>query len=394
MKRMTAAVAFMAVFTLAVCFIMIGSVSEELKARLGIGNAEIGSLILALSLTSIIVQVIVGPLIDRFGHKPVAVTGFLVSSGSVFLLAFAPDFRWALFASVLLGIGAICCNSVGNTLLPVVLFDGKEPARASNFGNGFVGLAFVLTPLLIVTLINDFGLSYPVTVSCLAVLVFSFSAFALLSSYPLVSTGFRLSKAVRLLREPAVLLAALALICYIGLEFTMNGWIKPLMTELLGGPSADNAVRDAGRTLALFGLAMAIGRFITSTFKNLTQIGPGLIAGLALVSVVLIVVLSGTGSPWIAALAVLLVGFAFAPMFPTIVGVTFAKVHPSLYGSVFGIIFSVGLLGPMVLPKLIGDASEGGSVQQSLRMAAAFAAVLVVVAVAIGRTGKGRVARK
>ncbi len=390
MKKLTPVVAIMAVFTLATCFIMIGSVSEELKAKLKISNTDIGTLMMALMLTSLVVQLTAGPLVDRFGHKPLAIVGFLVSSASILLLAFAATFAVAVVASVFLGIGAICCNTVGNTLLPVVLFDGKEPARASNFGNAFVGLAFVLTPLAIVTLINDVGMSYPATLSAIAVLIFIFAVFAIISDYPMVPTGFKLSMAVELLRQPAVLLAALALVCYMGLEFTMNTWSKPLMTELFGGAEAPNAVRNAGRALAMFGLAMAVGRFLFSTVKNLSQIGALVIAATSAVAIVSILVLAKTGSTTLAIAAILVTGLALAPMFPTIVGVTFGKFDSSLYGSIFGIIFSIGLLGSMILPKIIGVLSEGRTVQQSLPIAAVIAAALLVVALLMGRTGKAK----
>ncbi|MCX8036380.1 MAG: MFS transporter [Candidatus Sumerlaeia bacterium] len=388
MKKLTPVVAIMAVFTLATCFIMIGSVSEELKAKLKITNTDIGTLMMALMLASLAVQLMAGLLVDRFGHKPMAIVGFLVSSASILLLAFASSFAVAVVASVFLGIGAICCNTVGNTLLPVVLFDGKEPARASNFGNAFVGLAFVLTPLAIVTLINDVGMSYAATLSVIAVLIFVFAVFAIISDYPSVPTGFKLSMAVELLRQPAVLLAALALVCYMGLEFTMNTWSKPLMTEMFGGADAPNAVRNAGRALAMFGLAMAVGRFIFSTVKNLSQIGSLVIAATSAVAIVSILVLSKTGSTTLAIAAILVTGLALAPMFPTIVGVTFGKFDSSLYGSIFGIIFSIGLLGSMILPKIIGALSEGRTVQQSLPIAAVIAAALLVVALLMGRTGK------
>ena len=39
----------------------------------------------------------------------------------------------------LLGVGAMSLNTVGNTLIPVVLFEGKDPARASNLGNAIPG---------------------------------------------------------------------------------------------------------------------------------------------------------------------------------------------------------------------------------------------------------------
>ena len=388
MKKLPAIVAIMAVFTLAVCFIMIGSISEELKLKLGINNSDIGTLVLVFSLTSIIVQLLAGPAVDKFGHKPLAITGFLVSGISIFLLAFTPTFSLTVLAAVCLGIGAISCNTVGNTLLPVVLFKGREPARASNFGNGFVGLAFVLTPLTIVTLINDLGFSYQFTMSCIGSVVLIFTLFAVAAKFPQVSTGFKLKMSFELLKKPAVLLAALALVCYIGLEFSMNTWIKPLMTELYETANNPAAVRDAGRVLALFGLAMAIGRFLSSAIRNLSVIGARLIAGASLVSIVAIIILGRTVSPLYAVIAVVVIGLAFAPMFPTIVGVTFARVEPQLYGSVFGIIFSIGLIGSMLLPKIIGILSIGQTVQQSLTIAAVIAGILMLLSLLMGRGGK------
>ena len=388
MKNMCAIVAIMAVFTLAVCFIMTGSISEELKSKLDIDNSAIGTMVFIFSLTCMIVQLLVGPLVDRIGHKSLAVLGFLVAGISIFLLAFAQSFALVLAAAVLLGIGAICCNTVGNTLLPVVLFDGKEPSRASNFGNAFVGLAFVLIPLTIVTLINDLGWSYERTLSIIASVVLTFAVFAFFSNYPRVSTGFELAKAVRLLSQPLVLLAALALVCYIGLEFSMSTWIKPLMTELYEKTDNANAVRDAGRILALFGLAMAVGRFLTSMIKNLSQIGTFVVAGGALVVVGSVMIMVCTANPKLATLAVLVTGLAFAPMFPTIVGVTFSKYDAGLYGSIFGIIFSIGLLGSMILPKLIGSLSVNKTVQQSLPITAIMAGVLLIIALLMGRAYK------
>ena len=388
MKNMCAIVAIMAVFTLAVCFIMTGSISEELKSKLGIDNSAIGTMVFIFSLTCMIVQLLVGPLVDRIGHKSLAILGFLLAGISIFLLAFAQSFALVLAAAVLLGIGAICCNTVGNTLLPVVLFDGKEPSRASNFGNAFVGLAFVLIPLTIVTLINDLGWSYERTLSIIASVVLTFAVFAFISNYPRVSTGFELAKAVRLLSQPLVLLAALALVCYIGLEFSMSTWIKPLMTELYEKTENVNAVRDAGRILALFGLAMAVGRFLTSTVKNLSQIGTFVVAGGALVVVGSVIIMVCTANPRLATLAVLVTGLAFAPMFPTIVGVTFSKYDAGLYGSIFGIIFSIGLLGSMILPKLIGSLSVDKTIQQSLPITAIMAGVLLIIALLMGRAYK------
>ena len=128
----------MAVFTLAICFIILGSISVELMNALKINAGQFGTLVMSLFLTSCVVQLFIGPLVDKIGYKPVAILGFVVTALSMFILAFASSFMIAVTACILLGIGAMSLNTVGNTLIPIVLFEGKDPARASNFGNGFL----------------------------------------------------------------------------------------------------------------------------------------------------------------------------------------------------------------------------------------------------------------
>ncbi len=388
MKKMTAVVALMAVFSIAICFIIIGSVSVELMAALKIDAGQLGSLTMGLFLTACIVQIIIGPLVDKFGYKPIAILGFVVTSGSLFLLAFAPSFSIAMVACILLGIGAMSLNTVGNTLIPVVLFAGKDPARASNLGNAFFGLGYVVTPLLFVLFLKSMKLSYSTSVSIIGALVIVFLIFALATKFPQVATGYKFSMAVKLLSKGAVLIAALALVCYMSLEITMATWVKPLMTEILGGSETAGAVAKAGLALSLFGVAMMVGRFLASTMKNLTAMGAKVIAAASLVSIAAIVLMILTKSPGLAIVSILLTGLAFAPIFPTVTGVTFSKFEPRLYGSIFGIIFAIGLLGATFVPKFIGSLSVGHSVQGSLPVAAIMAGILFITSLFIGRVGK------
>lgn len=385
---MTAVVALMAVFTLAVCFIILGAISVELMDSLGINEGQFGTLAMGLFLTSCIVQLIIGPLVDKLGYKPIAILGFVVTSGSLFLLAYASNFGLALVACILLGIGAMSLNTVGNTLIPIVLFEGKDPARASNFGNAFFGLGYVLTPFLFVFFLTNLNLSYTTSLSIIGVLVLVFLVFALTASYPQVATGYKFSMAVKLLGKGAVLVAALALFCYISLEISMGTWIRKLMEQLFEADGSARPAYYAGFVLSAFGMAMMVGRFLTSAVKNLTSIGSKVISVMALVALAAIVLMILVNSPILAIIAVCLVGLAFAPIFPTIVGVTFAKFDSSLYGSIFGIIFAVGLLGGTFVPKFIGNMSVGSTVQHSLWIAAAMAAILFVISLFIGRIGK------
>jgi len=388
MKKKTAIVALMTVFTVAICFILLGSISVELMAALSIDAGQFGSLVMGLFLTCCIVQLFIGPLVDKYGYKSIAIFGFALTGLSMFVLAFTSTFPVALIACILMGFGAMALNTVGNTLIPVVLFEGKDPARASNFGNGFFGLGYVLTPLLIVFILKTMNLCYSTALIIIGILSLIFLVFAFTTSFPQIPVGFKFSKAFKILLKPAVLVAALALFCYISLEISMGTWIKMLMEELFGGSVNVNAAVKAGLVLSLFGVAMMAGRFLTSAIKNLTAMGSKVIIFASILSVLAIFLMIIAKSPVMGIIAVLLAGLAFAPIFPTIVGVTFAKFDPSLYGSIFGIIFSIGLLGGTFVPKYIGNLSVGSTVQQSLPIAAIMAGILLVISLLIGKVGK------
>lgn len=385
---MTVIVALMAVFTLAICFIILGSISVELMNALKINAGQFGTLVMSLFLTSCVVQLFIGPLVDKIGYKPVAILGFVVTALSMFILAFASSFMIAVTACILLGIGAMSLNTVGNTLIPIVLFEGKDPARASNFGNGFFGLGYILTPLLIVFILNTLNLGYTTALIIIGVLSLIFLGFTLTTSFPKVQVGFKLSVALKLFLKPAVMIAALALFCYMSLEVSMGTWIKKLMEELFIGNGNADPISKAGLVLSLFGVAMMIGRFASASIKNLTAMGGKVIIFASLLALIAIFMMIVSKSPLLGIIAVLLAGLAFAPIFPTIVGITFSKFDPSLYGSIFGIIFAFAMLGGTLIPKFIGNLSVGSTVQQSLPIAALMAAILLVVSFFIGRIGK------
>ncbi len=385
---MTVIVALMAVFTLAICFIILGSISVELMNALKINAGQFGTLVMSLFLTSCVVQLFIGPLVDKIGYKPVAILGFVVTALSMFILAFASSFMIAVTACILLGIGAMSLNTVGNTLIPIVLFEGKDPARASNFGNGFYGLGYILTPLLIVFILNTLNLGYTTALIIIGVLSLIFLGFTLTTSFPKVQVGFKLSVALKLFLKPAVMIAALALFCYMSLEVSMGTWIKKLMEELFIGNGNADPISKAGLVLSLFGVAMMIGRFASASIKNLTAMGGKVIIFASLLALIAIFLMIVSKSPLLGIIAVLLAGLAFAPIFPTIVGITFSKFDPSLYGSIFGIIFAFAMLGGTLIPKFIGNLSVGSTVQQSLPIAALMAAILLVVSFFIGRIGK------
>ncbi|WEV64319.1 MFS transporter [Bifidobacterium sp. ESL0732] len=388
-SRKASAVAIMATFAVGVASILLGSVSEELKAGLGINNGKLGTLVTAFYLAGLVAVMLAGPLVDRFGYKPVFITGFAADTLGLILLAVANSYGLALVACAFLGIGMMCLNTSGNTLLPVVLFEGKEPARASNFGNGFFGLGYVLTPLLF-PLVHMFGGNYRASVLVLAVVFACFLVISAVSKFPAASSGFSLKKALKVITQGPVIIAAAALFCYEALESSMSTWIKPYMTQAFKNAGNANAVSNAALVLSLFGVAMMIGRFASSAIKGLTAIGSKVIAGAALIAAIAIGVMVVNSTVGVAATMVFIAGLVFAPIYPTILGVTDAKFDPSYYGSIFAADFFFGMIGSLTIPGIIGKMSATGNqaVQSSLGIVAVIALILCVVGVVMGIVNK------
>jgi fucose permease len=377
-------VALSCVFGLGMCFSLLGSISVKLMPRLKIDQGKFGSLISAFMFSCLVGSLVMGVLIDAIGYMPVPIFGFVITAICIFAFARTTNYSTAVLLCCMLGFGAMALNSAGNTLIPVVLFGGQNPAGASNLGNVFFGLGLFLTPLIVSVLFRE--TTYENAVSALGLIVLVPVIFALKATYrefPNVSAGFSLGAAVQLLAEPAVLLAALVLFCYISLESSFCNWLPAFGKEVINieTPGADPDAVDASaqRLLSLFAIAMMAGRLIASQIPAITAAGTWFIAGAAIVAGLIIFAMTTCKSAGLARVLALLAGLAFAPCFPTTVGVMISK-HPENFGSVFGIIFAVGLAGAVIVPKAIGNLAKGSSVQKGLKLLLPACAVLVILA--------------
>jgi fucose permease len=369
-------VALLCVFGLGVCFSLLGSISVKLMPRLKIDQGKFGSLISVFMLSCLVASLALGVTIDKIGYKPVA----------IFIFAYGKTYDAVLLPCLLLGFGAMALNTAGNTLIPVVLFGGENPAAASNLGNVFFGLGLFVTPLIVSFLFRK--TTYEKAVSALGVIVLLPVIVAVIADYPASQAGFALANAFALLKEPAVLVAAFALFCYISLESSFCNWLPPYGKEIISRdfPSLDGAVVDASaqQMLSVFAVAMMVGRLIASQIAVITQYGSWFVAGAAVIAALVILAMAKSGAIWTSALAVC-AGLAFAPCFPTIVGITFAKFSPEVYGSIFGIIFAIGLAGAVIVPKAIGNLAKGSSVQKSLKLLVPACVILIVLALVLGK---------
>ena len=384
---MEKAVALLCVFGLGMCFSLLGSISVKLMPRLNIDQGRFGSLITAFMGACLVSSLVLGVLTDRLGYKPVAVFGFLLTAGCIFLLARGRTYRAVLVCCLVLGFGAMALNTAGNTLIPVVLFGGKNPAAASNLGNVFFGVGLLLTPLLTSFLFRI--TSYENAISTLALTVLAPVIVAVMATYPESNTSFEFAGALAMLTDPAVLVAALALFCYAALDTSLCNWLPAFGKEVIGRANqyTDSDVADASaqRLISVYAVAMIIGRLAASQIPAITEYGGWFIAAASLGTALVVLAMTVTGSVRLAWLLVFVAGLASAPFFPTIVGITFAKFSPQVYGSVFGIIFAGALLGGATVPKAIGNLAKGSTVQKSLKLLIPACIVLIILTLVLDR---------
>lgn len=361
--------AVLAVFTFGIVMVIPGSIKLRLVERVRMDDAQMGKVLIIWQVTTLVCTLIVGPLLDKFGHKLVMICGFLMVAVAIWCFARATSVPGVFVAAALLGVGGSCANMAGNTLLPAL--NPTNPAAASNMGNVFFGLGAFLVPFLISRLFQR--VSFTAAVSVFGFIAAAAAIPAFLAHYPAVSSGYRLSTAVALLGNGAVLVGGSILFCMVGLEVSAASWTTTYLRKI----GFDE--RKAALLFSLLWVSKIVGRFIASQVVT-TGIAKGTILLAALGAAALLLTLTITMNRAVAGVCVASLGLFFGPILPTTVGVTFAKFSPALYGSIFGIIYAVGLVGSSVVPGLVGHYSKTRSIHVGYRLMFVLAALLFLFA--------------
>jgi len=366
-------VVFACAFVVGVDFAILGSVKLRLAKMLDIDDAKVGSLISALMFSSMVGVLVTGPIMDNVGYMPVASIGFVLAGISLWILAFSPSYKAAFIACILLGLGTACVSVTGAALAPKVLFDGKASA-AQNLFNVFFGLGAFLTPLIAAQLVGRIG--YKATVSVIGTVCFIPVVAAVASQYPEAGAEYNVRTLIGLFGNAAVWVAGAALFCYCGLEATMGGFITTYLQDL------DINESRAGMVLSGFWISLMIARLVAAYgLSEVPTLSAPTILGLAILTIVAIAIMIMTESKVLGCVGAIIVGLAFGPIFPTLVGVAFTKTAASardIGGSVYGLIFALGMLGSTIIPLVVGRYSAKVSIRKSLQITLVVAAALTV----------------
>ncbi|HYU65931.1 MAG TPA: MFS transporter [Jatrophihabitantaceae bacterium] len=318
----------------------------------GASKATIGLIFVTGSAGFALSGVTAGALIHRAGFRTALAVG-----GAAYLLAALgtaarPPFVVLVLVQVLLGYGAGVLESVLNAYLAGL----PEPTGPLNRLHAFFGVGALIGPSLAAWMLSR--VSWPtvwlvLALLCVPLLVAFLMAYpraapAEPSPEPPVRGRERLLAAV--LRERAVVLGAVFLSIYVGLEMSVGSWAFTFLIE-------NWHQRDvlAGYAVTGYWLGLTVGRFVISPLGS--RLG---LSAISVTSGCLVGVGLGAVVVWLAPVAFLasaglaMLGFFLGPLFPTVMSVAPRLTVARLVPTAVGLMVGTSVVGGAALPWLAG----------------------------------------
>jgi MFS transporter, FHS family, glucose/mannose:H+ symporter len=148
------------------------------------------------------------------------------------------------------------------------------------------------------------------------------------------------------MRSPGAVLFSLLLFFQFGNEWAIAGWLPLFLSQRLGISPATSILM-----LAMYWLALLVGRVAAQWILPRAKHGR-ILAGSVFAALLGCLLLMATDNRFGAIIGILLIGGAFAPIYPLLVekiGHRFPYYHPGFYNGIFSLAIAGGMLAPCSL---------------------------------------------
>jgi fucose permease len=295
-----------------------------------------------------------GPLVSRIGVGRMLAASCALTGVALIGYTLVPEWWMVVSLGVIAGLGAGAIDSGLNTYV------------ASHFGEGLMqwlhaswGVGVTLGPIIMtigLSTVNTWHAGYRVVGGFQLVLAACFVA--TLATWNQKDTSAGIEKPKRLtdyktpmgatLHQPKVWLSILLFFLYVGAESSLGIWTYSLLTESRG---IDPTVAGffAGSYWAMF----TVGRLVAGVFAKSLGVNMLVTGGLiGALSGVCLLIWNPTAMANL--LAVALIGFAIAPIFPALMSGTSQRVTDHYAANTIGLQMTATGLGTAVIPSLLG----------------------------------------
>jgi MFS transporter, FHS family, glucose/mannose:H+ symporter len=341
-----------------IVFAVLGTVFglPAMRERLHLSLAQQGNLFLLLYFGIFCASLIVGPLIDSIGNKANLFVSAVLVTGAMIAFSVARSISAASFAATLLGLGGGGLNTCTNTLVSDLY--GEQRGPMLNLMGIFFGIGALFVPLFAASIegylsIAQLFLVCGALAACCAVL---YAAIPFPPARAAEKFSFRDAFAVT--RYPGVMLLGFILFLESGNEASIGGWTSTYADNTGYSP------RTATLVLAVYWAMLMLGRMIAArVLRGVRKSHLVLACGaIAFVGCAILLAAHSLAAFFIGAA---LVGVAFAPVFPTTLAIAGDR-YPERSGTVFGLLFSVALIGGMLLPWAVGQVAQRLTVRMGM----------------------------
>jgi fucose permease len=295
-----------------------------------------------------------GPLISRWGIGKVLTASCALTGLALVGYTLVPVWWMMIMLGILAGLGAGAIDAGINSYVAAHFGEGLMQWLHASFGVGITLGPIIMTIAL--TTLNSWRMGYRVVGGFQITLGICF-AFTL-SLWNQKDTSMREGEPRRLtdyktpiietLRQSRVWMSVLLFFLYVGTEISLGTWTYSLLTESRGiDPTT------AGMFAGSFWATYTIGRIVAGLYAKRLGVNllvQGSVAAAILGNIILI------WNPFESAnlVAVVLIGFAIAPIFPALMSGTNQRVGAKYAANTIGMQMAASGLGAAFFPSLFG----------------------------------------
>ena len=353
--------------------ITLGSMATDLKAKFRLDEVATGTLFSILPFGILTGSLLFGPICDRYGYKFLLIISCLGMCGGFEGIAFVSSFAVLKICVFIFGLCAGIINGATNAVVSDI--STSKGANLSLLGV-FFGIGALGTPFLLAMLKHRFS-SFEV-IAAVGAVTLAIAVFYLVTKFPSSKKhmGFTLSNTNHLFKDSFLFLIAFYLFFQGSLEAIVNNWTTTYLTRHL----------FIEETTALYSLSLYVGGMtgmrllIGGVFRSVSAM-KFITLSIALILIGIIALYLGK-SIYAAVGALILLGVGLAAGFPIMLGLAGER-FASQSGTAFSFIFTISLIGNMLVNYLMGWVSKTYGIHHYISFAFAELIGMLVMCVLI-----------
>lgn len=373
-KKTTIAYFFAVFLFLGLYFSMLQRVVGEIGLKYGLGHTALGLIITMTFLGFTISPILTGEATDRFGRRPVVTFAFLCM-----LVGFA----LAFFVRSALGVGAgffvsgLAFGMFEMTLSSILAdIDPENANKVLNYSRLCYALGTIAGPFIAMGLLERFK-DWAAVMALDIVLLFALLLIFLRLSYPAPVYPNRIEKPVdrqpvtfRMLKSWVLIVLSISLMMYFAVEAGLTFYASQYI-----GAITQNTLQIT-LALSVFWLFAAVGRLIAAQIRTNAHL---LIGILTLIIGTGLALCLSTNNLVLSILSFGIMGLGCSAVYPTLLAAA-SKNFPHFTATVFGILISIGGLGGILQPLVMGAVAD---VSTGMKPVLAVCIVPLVIVVAL-----------